>query len=192
MVRAGWIPPRSPFSLIQEDLWPDEWLILVSCVMLNCTSRKQVERVLPEFRHRWPTPQAFMAAVDAEVADVCRSLGFANRRTTNLKRMTRAYLCTDWHHAKELPGIGEYASAAWRIFCEGTVGDEPPKDHALVRYFEWARARSALVADGEARVSQEPRDLVAVDEEAHAGDVAQLDPRADPHQLAVRVEDPAA
>lgn len=191
-MKPGWVPPRSPFSLIQEDLWSarpeSEWQILVVCCMLNCTSRKQVERVLPYFLRRWPTPQAFMGADEWDVIEACRSLGFATRRTFNLKKMTRAYLCTDWQHAKELHGIGEYASAAWEIFCQGTVGPTPPRDHALVKYWAWLVNRRDL----DARVSEEPGDLVAVDEEAHAGNVAQLDPGTDPHQLTVRVEDPAA
>lgn len=133
------IPPRSPFGLIQEDLWPNAWLILVAGMMLNCTSRKQVERVLPEFRRRWPTPQAFMKADVIDVADLCRPLGFANRRTVNLKKMTERYLAGPWQHARELPGVGEYGARAWEIFCLGSLGDEAPKDHALVRYFEWRK-----------------------------------------------------
>jgi methyl-CpG-binding domain protein 4 len=125
--------------LIQEDLYPNEWAILVSCMMLNCTSRKQVEKVLPEFLKRWPGPQQFMEAPVTEVVDLCRPLGFANRRTINLKKMTEAYLAGGWQHARELPGIGEYAAAAWEIFCLGVFSEDPPKDHALVQYHEWAR-----------------------------------------------------
>lgn len=137
MIKTGWIPPRSPYSLIQEDLWPDEWLILVACMMLNCTSRKQVEKALPEFRRRWPTPQAFMAANVVEVTELCRPLGFANRRTASLKKMTEAYVSGTWTHARELPGIGAYAAAAWEVFCCSHVPLEPPDDHALTQYVIW-------------------------------------------------------
>lgn len=42
--------PRSPeHPLIQEDLLHNEWMILVVCMMLNQTQRKQVEKVLPKF-----------------------------------------------------------------------------------------------------------------------------------------------
>lgn len=133
------IPPRSPFGLIQEDLWPSSWLILVAGMMLNCTSRKQVERVLPEFRRRWPTAQDFMRADLNDVAVLCRSLGFANRRSIALKKMTERYLAGPWQHARELPGVGEYGARAWEIFCLGELGDTVPKDHALVRYFEWRK-----------------------------------------------------
>jgi len=49
ILHMQFIPPRSGYGLIQEDLWPDEWKILVSCMMLNYTSRKQVEKILPSF-----------------------------------------------------------------------------------------------------------------------------------------------
>lgn len=133
------IPKLSPFSLIQEHLFPNDWLILVSCLMLNCTKRAQVEKVLPTFVARWPTPQAFMSADDVDVATVCRSLGFANKRTATLKRMTRVFLCGNWEHARELPGIGEYGARTWEIFCRNELGDSSPVDHALSKYFVYRR-----------------------------------------------------
>lgn len=141
-MKAGWIPAASPFSLIQEHLWPNEWLILVSCVMLNCTRRKQVELVLPEFVRRWSGPREFMSADNVDIATLIAPLGFCRRRTVCLKRLTEAYLTSDWHHARELPGIGEYGARAWEIFCQGIIGDEPPKDHALVLYYEWCKDRA--------------------------------------------------
>jgi methyl-CpG-binding domain protein 4 len=140
-------PVRSPFGLIQEDLWPNEFMILVSCMMLNCTSRKQVEKVLPEFMRRWPGPGDFIKADDSEVIALCKPLGFAKRRTANLKKMTEMYLATDWTHVRQFPGIGEYAARAWEIFCTGNLGDEPPKDHALVKYYWWAKKNWRI--DGE-------------------------------------------
>lgn len=136
-MKTGWVPPRSPYSLIQEDLFPDSWLIIVSCMMLNCTSRKQVEKVLPDFKRRWPTPQKFLNARDEDVVEVCRSLGFANRRTKNLKRMTQRFLAAPWSDPRELPGVGEYAARAYEIFCEGKLGTIAPEDHALTKYWRW-------------------------------------------------------
>lgn len=137
MVKSGWIPPVSPYGLLQESLWPNEWAILVGCMMLNCTSRKQVEKVLPTFLSLWPDPGSLISAKDEDVVKVISSLGFGNRRTKGLKMMSMAYREGDWTHVNQLPGIGEYASAAWEIFCRGTVRPEPPKDHALVKYWSW-------------------------------------------------------
>lgn len=83
-----------------------------------------------------------MKADRDEVADVIRPLGFVNRRTANMFKMTEAYLTAPWQHARELPGIGEYGARAWEIFCKGELGDEPPKDHALVLYYDWVKQRA--------------------------------------------------
>lgn len=137
MSTSNKVPSVSPFGLIQEQLWPNEWLILVVSMLLNCTSRKQVEKILPEFIRRWREPRVFLTASIDEVAELCRPLGFANRRTANIFSMTRTYVDGSWVHASELPGIGQYGARSWEIFCRGTIGDEQPKDHALVKYWEW-------------------------------------------------------
>ena len=135
--RRRMIPPRSPYSLLQEDIWPDRWRMLCACMMLNCTTRKQVERVLPSFFERWPTPCAFKDADNDEVVDVIRSLGFANRRTVNLKKMTIKFVEDDWDDPRDLPGVGAYAAASYEIFCLGKVPADPPSDHALKQYVVW-------------------------------------------------------
>lgn len=135
------IPPRTPFCLIQEDYWPDAWRILVACMALNCTARRQVERVLPLFFQRWPTPRALLDAEVEDVKCVLRPLGFVNRRTAAIRKMTETYVAGGWNHASELPGIGQYASRSWEIFCKGILGDDPPNDHALVKAWRWLKER---------------------------------------------------
>lgn len=138
------IPPISPYGLIQETLWPDEWKILIACMMLNCTTRKQVDKVAPVFFRLWPTPQALLDADPVHVATVCRSLGFANRRTSNMLKMSKAYIEANWKHAGELPGIGQYAARSWEIFCKATLGETPPQDHALVKYWNFCKQRGYM------------------------------------------------
>jgi len=102
-----YIPPRSGFGLIQEDLFPDEWKILVSCMMLNCTSRKQAEKVIPRFFKKWPTPESLLSASQIDIAETISSLGFKNRRTQGLLKMSATYAQGRWKDPRELPGIGE-------------------------------------------------------------------------------------
>ena len=106
-------------------------------MMLNCTTRKQVERILPLFFERWPDPRTFLATGDEDVAAVIRSLGLANRRTVNLKKMTIKFVEGDWDDPRDLPGVGAYAAASYEIFCLGKVPTEPPPDHALKQYVMW-------------------------------------------------------
>lgn len=136
------IPKRSPFGLLQEDVAPNEWLSLVVCVMLNCTSRKQVEKIFPEFIRRWSRPEAFLRASRDDVVALCAPLGFANRRTDRLFALTSRYLEGGWVHAQELPGIGTYGARSWEMFCHGIIGEDPPKDGALGLYWHWRTARA--------------------------------------------------
>ena len=133
------IPHRSGFGLIQEDLFPDEWKMLVSCMMLNCTSRKQAEKIIPLFFERWSTPQSLLSASQTDIAETISSLGFKNRRTQGLLKMSTAYLQGSWKDPRELPGIGEYGARAWEIFFGDKLGDDPPNDGALVLYWKWRK-----------------------------------------------------
>ena len=108
-------------------------------MFLNCTSRKQAEKVLPTIFIKWPTPDALINADRQALVDTIRSLGFANRRSENIIKMSKAYISGAWKDVRELPGIGEYAGAAYDIFCRGTLPDAPPNDGALVRYYNWRR-----------------------------------------------------
>lgn len=135
------IPVRSPFGLIQEDLWPNEWAILVACMMLNMTSRKQMEPVFREFIGAWSTPEEFLLANRDDVCELVKSLGFKNRRTDLLFKMTNSYLYDNWTHVRELPGIGEYAARAWEMFCLCEIGNSEPEDGALKTYWRWLNRR---------------------------------------------------
>jgi len=139
VIKQGWVPPVSPYFLLQESLWPNEWMILVGCMFLNCTTRKQVVNVLPEFTKKWPTPQSLVLCDRNELVEVIRSLGFYHRRADNIIKMTAKYLTTSWKHVSELPGIGAYAARSWEIFCIGEIGDDAPKDHALKEYHDWLK-----------------------------------------------------
>lgn len=133
------LPPRSPYGLIQEDLFPDAWKILIVSMLLNCTRRKQVERILPELFQKWPSPKELLAANQLDVATLCKPLGFTNRRTQNIFRMTERFVTQDWNDVRELPGVGEYCARSYEIFCKNMLGSEPPNDHALLQYYLWRK-----------------------------------------------------
>ena len=129
-----WRPPKSPHDLLQESLWPDEWKILISCLMLNQTTRKQVDKVVWQFFDKWPDPKSFLGSKHEEVSDMLRPLGFYNRRPKSLRRFTEEYIKREWAEPIELHGIGKYANDAWRIFCRGDWKAVDPQDHALNKY----------------------------------------------------------
>jgi methyl-CpG-binding domain protein 4 len=129
-----WHPPKSPHDLLQESLWPDEWKILISCLMLNQTTRKQVDKVVWQFFDKWPDPKSFLGSKHEEVSDMLRPLGFYNRRPKSMRRFTEEYIKREWVEPIELHGIGKYANDAWRIFCRGDWKAVDPQDHALNKY----------------------------------------------------------
>ena len=134
-----WHPPKSPHGLIQEVLWPDEWKILMSCLMLNQTTRKQVDKVIWDFFDKWPKPDAFLTSSHEEISSILRPLGFYNRRPRAMRRFTEEYLRLSWSEPIELYGIGKYANDAWRIFCKGDWQSVVPEDHALNKYHTYLR-----------------------------------------------------
>jgi len=93
---------------------------------LNCTSRKQVEEVLPRFFNKRSTPEFLSFATFDVVAETILSLGFKNKRAKGIIKTSKSYLKRNWKSPREFPGIGEYGTRAWEIFIENKLGDEPP------------------------------------------------------------------
>ena len=134
-----WNPPLSPWNLVQEPYFGDEWKILVCCILLNLTTHKQVRNILPELFERYPGPNAMAAANEDELKNYLRTLGLVNKRAKTLIRFSREYLVLPWITAMELHGCGKYADDAWHIFCVGDWQNVNPKDHALNYYHNFLK-----------------------------------------------------
>jgi len=130
--------PVSPFLLLQEIYYDDPWKSQVSCILLNCTRRAQVDGIRDALFDRYPTAIAMSQADPLELAEVLRPLGFYNRRAKSLIRFSREWSEMRWKHPRELHGIGEYAAASWNIFYEDKLATEP-NDGVLVKYVRWKR-----------------------------------------------------
>ena len=55
---SKWIPPKSPFNLIQESLFHDPWKLLVATIFLNRTSGRKAIPVMWDFFKKYPDPEA--------------------------------------------------------------------------------------------------------------------------------------
>ena len=126
-----WKPPKSPIGMLQEDLWPNEWKILVACLLHNQTSRKQVNKVYEELFSRWPTPNTLRSADVQELQNLMKPLGMWRKRSATLQRFSDEYLEKDWTTPKDLYGCGKYAEDVWNVFCTGRWKSVVPTDHAL-------------------------------------------------------------
>ena len=131
----GWLAPHSPYGLLEELYRREPWKLLVSCMLLNCTTRLQVDRVLPALFNRYPTARALAAAPDAaELERLLAPLGLQRRRSKSLLRFSREYTEKPWADVMELHGVGKYAADAYAIFILGRWRETRPDDHALNFY----------------------------------------------------------
>jgi len=136
-----WTPPKLNAwkdPLIQEIYWPDRWKMTVICLCLNMTSGKQVRPILPNLFESWPDPQSMSSADVEELKSLIKPLGFLNKRSLALIRMSKEWLEKDWTTVKDLYGCGQYAQDSDSIFYLGKT-DVEPKDGELARYLEFAR-----------------------------------------------------
>ena len=53
----NWIPPKSPFNLIQESLFHDPWKLLIATIFLNRTSGGKAIPVMWDFFKTYPNPE---------------------------------------------------------------------------------------------------------------------------------------
>jgi methyl-CpG-binding domain protein 4 len=132
--------PKSPFNLLQEIYIDDPWKILVCCIFLNQTTRKQVDKVRESFFQKWPNPEALANARTEEVVEAIRVLGFYNRRAKTLQKFSAEWTEKKWSSPMELHGIGQYGLDSWKIFVKGEIVDDP-SDHVLNDYIAWRKTQ---------------------------------------------------
>ena len=131
----------SPYSLLQEIYNEHPWRMLVCCIMLNCTSRKQVDRVREEFFSKYPDAVDAELADPIEMAELIALLGFKNKRTNTIKRFSNDWMTLEWSEPSELYGIGKYGQDSWELFQKGNLAVSP-NDGVLNTYLDWAKTQT--------------------------------------------------
>ena len=131
----------SPYSLLQEIYNEHPWRMLVCCIMLNCTSRKQVDRVREEFFSKYPDAVDAELADPIEMAELIALLGFKNKRTNTIKRFSNDWMTLEWSEPSDLYGIGKYGQDSWELFQKGNLAVSP-NDGVLNTYLDWAKTQT--------------------------------------------------
>lgn len=117
---------------------------MVGCIMLNVTSRRQVDPVWEEFVETYVQPDDLVCISEAEregLEELIKPLGMKRVRARRLCLMSSEYSALSLMCAPEtfpvemLPGCGRYAQESWRIFVNGDT-DFVPQDKELKRYVE--------------------------------------------------------
>ncbi|OWF54242.1 uncharacterized protein LOC110445386 [Mizuhopecten yessoensis] len=132
-----WVPPKSPFCLIQESLYHDPWKLLIGTIFLNRTTGKAAIPLLWKFFNKWPNPDAARKADAAAIAKLLTPLGLHEKRAKIIIRFSDEYLTKDWSYPEELHGIGKYGNDSYRMFCVNEWKRVDPKDHKLNDYHTW-------------------------------------------------------
>ena len=118
--------------LLQEVYQDDPWKMLVCCILLNVTHRRQVDKVRDKLFTRYPTATQMAFAADDELSEMLKPLGFYNKRAVTLKRMSLEYV-QGFTDVDTLYGVGKYATDSWEIFQNNNT-DVQPEDDVLKEY----------------------------------------------------------
>ena len=118
--------------MLQEIYLSDPWKMLVCCMLLNLTNRKQVDTIRKQLFDKYKTPQDMMNAKHEELADILKPLGLYNRRANSLRKMSEGYI-KGFKSVDELYGIGQYAKDSWDIFQNSNLNIKP-EDKVLQEY----------------------------------------------------------
>ena len=125
--------------LLQEIYSCDEWKMLVCCMLLNLTNRRQVDTIRDELFDRYKTPYQMRDAEHSELAEILRPLGLYNTRADRLIKMSEGYV-NGFKSVDELYGIGRYARDSWEIFQNNNFNIKPD-DKVLQEYLRQERNR---------------------------------------------------
>ena len=118
--------------LLQEVYLNDPWKMLVCCMLLNLTNRKQVDTIREELFTKYPTPKDMMMAEHLDLVDIIKPLGLYNTRAQRLIKMSEGYV-NGFKSVDELYGVGQYAKDSWEIFQNNNLNVKP-NDKVLQEY----------------------------------------------------------
>lgn len=137
-----------PFVLLQEIYRDDPWKLLVGCILLNLTNRKQVDRVVDSLFARYVGPAEMALANETVVATLLSPIGLQNRKAATLIRMSREFMeekrrsnrgTLDESQVSKLPGVGPYALDSYRFFVLGDTSRFESNDKELAA---WLRTQT--------------------------------------------------
>jgi methyl-CpG-binding domain protein 4 len=139
-------------QLLQLKYRSEPWKLLVACILLNRTSRRQVDGVIDDLFLDYPTPEALSQARERDLSELLHPLGMQRNRATRLIAFAEDWIALDfmWQgttpngltELSALTGVGDYALDSYRMFVlnDRTVD---PTDKELRRWKAWFTSGSA-------------------------------------------------
>lgn len=120
---------------LQLEFQSDPWKMLICCICLNLTNRKQVRSIIYDFFSKYPTPQSIIDCDLVELTEILKPLGLSNKRVVTIKKFSGDWLVWNGLNVKDLHGIGQYGCDSWEIFQKGNF-EVNPKDGVLGEYLK--------------------------------------------------------
>jgi hypothetical protein len=140
------------------------WRIIVATLLLKQTKSDAARRVADEVFRRWPHPDMLANADEGTLRDVLRGCGMQDRRTRELREVSRRYgywledsigeptystfhgpppkLVRTWH------GCGQYVEDAVRILVHHEFTGDPPSDKQLRRWWDHQQQQQQTAVGG--------------------------------------------
>ncbi|XP_066932312.1 uncharacterized protein [Clytia hemisphaerica] len=138
------VPPQSPYSLVQENLYQKPWQLLIATIFLNKTTGSAALPIFWKFVEKYSEPESVLMANPVEITRMLQPLGLHKRRADTILRFSDEYLNKSWRYPIELYGIGKYGNDSYRIFCLGQWRDVHPDDHKLNLYHDWLKQKHGI------------------------------------------------
>ena len=127
-------------ELLEELLWDRPWALLLSCILLNQTTRRRVDPVLCRLLREWPDAAA---AAAARLPPPLRRSSTRSASTAGAAAQSSPSRRPSWRTAGRrlaiCPGVGAYGAAAEPTYARGDQSTISC-DHALGLYLRWWRA----------------------------------------------------
>lgn len=129
--------PEHKYDLLECHFMPDQWKVLVVCILLNRTTRRQVERIIYGFFREFRDHEELLSKKSL-IQFKLYSLGMATRRTETLINFCLDYIeyLEGNKTIDQLHGIGKYAYDCWRLLFLDDLTIKP-EDKALKNYIKY-------------------------------------------------------
>lgn len=135
-------------SLWQERYKGDVWKHMVTCVLLNRTSIKQVAPMIEDFFERFPTPWVYAETAAKRgrpcIEEKLKPLGLCTQRVQIILNLAMGLLTRNgrpmYDCLIQISGLGKYALDSYRLVELGDMSTEPT-DKKLIRWKEAQLAR---------------------------------------------------
>lgn len=126
-------------DLIQTHYLGDPWKIMITCILLNQTTNRQVRPVITQFFKAFPAPDLIKESDSPKIAEILKPTGFQNVKASRIIKFSHEWISGE-RDPKNFPGIGPYGRDAWKIFIEGRT-DFNPCDKKLQLYLNQLKLR---------------------------------------------------